>query len=159
MRFFAAALMIVVLLAALRGARAQETTVSASAQEVKQLEDRVDTFFEDYTDAATGPESALRDLLATSPFKDRAEARDKLIEQVKKLESLYGKATEHEVIVRRSLGRDLVVFRCLLKAERFPIVWHFYYYRPPAANAMAIVNREWTLIEIRFDTNLDGLDR
>ena len=46
-----------------------------------------------------------------------------------------------------------------VQAEQFPIVWHFYFYRAPASGMTMSSNRPWKLIEIRFDTNLEVLDR
>jgi hypothetical protein len=152
-------LLTVLLLGAAAGGVAQETGDRVPASEMQELERRVEDFFEQYADAAVGPQKALRDLLAASPLNSRTEARDKLIDQVGKLESLYGKAAEHEVVTRRSFGRDLVLLRCVLKAERFPIVWHFYFYRAPETMPMSLLPRQWSLVEIRFDTNLEALAR
>ena len=83
------------------------------------------------------------------------ESLTELVKKASKLEERYGRYTGNEAASVKTIGNDLVILRYLFKGERFPVVWHFYYYR--AANgAMA---KDWNLIEIRFDTNLDGLDK
>ena len=55
----------------------------------------------------------------------------------------------HDAASVKTIGNDLVILRYLYKAERFPVVWHFYYYRP--ASSGTAPKGDWNLIEIRFE--------
>lgn len=138
---------------------AQETRRSASSEDLRELEERAGDFLRDFR-GTTGPERALRSFVEDSALADRDADVDKLVNQATRLESQYGKLLGHELVgPARSLGEDLVAVRYLLKAEDFPIVWHFYFYRAPSNSTTMLGSRPWKLIEIRFDTNLESLDR
>lgn len=137
----------------------QETRRSASSDDLRELEERAGDFLRDFR-GTTGAERALRSFVEDSTLAERDADVDKLVSQATKLESQYGKLLGHELIgPARSLGEDLVAVRYLLKAEEFPIVWHFYFYRAPTNSATMLGSRPWKLIEIRFDTNLESLER
>ena len=134
---------------------AQERTPQQQA-EVEKLQGGIDDFFKGLNSPTIGPEQAFGTLLGKGPLKGKPELTG-LITKAGKLEDNYGRYTGHDVASVKTVGSDLVILRYLYKGERFPVVWHFYYYR--SGNGAGIAAKEWNLIEIRFDTNLDGLDR
>jgi len=132
---------------------AQERTAQQQ-EEVVKLQSGIEDFFKGFSSPTTGPEQAFSALVGKGPLS-KNEALTELVKKASKLEERYGRYTGNEAASVKTIGNDLVILRYLFKGERFPVVWHFYYYR--AANgAMA---KDWNLIEIRFDTNLDGLDK
>lgn len=134
-------------------AAAQERTREQQV-EVDKLQSGVDDFFKRFNDPTVGPDAAFKTLVGNGPLKGKEELAG-LIEKASKLESRYGRYTGHDSATVKTVGSDLVILRYLYKGERFPVVWHFYYYR----SGNGTTPKEWNLIEIRFDTNLDGLDR
>ena len=135
-------------------ASAQERTPQQQA-EVEKLQIAIDDFFKGLS-SPTGAEQAFNTLVGKGPLKDKKDLAP-LIAKAATLEEKYGRYTGHDAASIKTLGNDLVILRYLYKGERFPTVWHFYYYRP--AMGVALTPKDWNLIEIRFDTNLDGLDK
>lgn len=135
---------------------AQERTPQQQA-EIEKLQGGIEDFFKAFNNPTIGPELAFNTLVGKGPLKNKEELPG-LIEKAGKLEVRYGRYTGHDVASVKTVGNDLVILRYLYKGERFPLVWHFYYYRP-GNGAMPSSKGDWSLIEIRFDTNLDGLDR
>jgi hypothetical protein len=135
---------------------AQERTAQQQA-EVKELQGGIDDFFKGLSNPLVGPEQAFATLVGKGPLKGKEEL-PKLVAKAGKLDDSYGRYTGHDVASIKTVGNDLVMLRYLYKSERFPVVWHFYYYRT-GNGAMTMTKGEWYLIEIRFDTNLDGLDK
>ena len=133
---------------------AQERTPQQQA-EVDKLQSGIEDFFKGLSSPTIGPELAFSTLVGKGPLKGKNEELTELVKKAGKLEERYGRYTGNEAASVKSIGNDLVILRYLFKGERFPLVWHFYYYRT-ANGAMA---KDWNLIEIRFDTNLDGLDK
>ena len=124
-------------------------------KQVEKLQSTVEDFFAQFNNAAVGPEQAFKTLVGNGPLKSKNEELTGLIDKATKLEGRYGRHTGHDIASVKTVGSDLVILRYLYRGERFPVVWHFYYYR----TGNGAMPREWNLIEIRFDTNLDGLDR
>jgi hypothetical protein len=145
-------------LATCRPASAQVSRDLVSEEELEILTERVDTFFKSFRSTATGPKQALRDFVGGSPLEAREEEMTKLVENAERLKVTYGEVSGHEPVAQKNFGKDLVVLKYLLKAEKFPIVWHFYFYRG-GNNGMLISGRQWKLIELRFDTDLKALER
>lgn len=136
-------------------APAQEARSREQQTEVERLQSGIEEFFKRYSDPTIGPEPAFRTLVGNGPLKAKTEELTGLIEKAARLEGRYGRYAGHDAASVKTVGSDLAILRYLYKGERLPVVWHFYYYR--ASNG--VMPKEWNLIEIRFDTNLDGLDR
>lgn len=133
-----------------QGAAAQERN-----PEVEKLQTGIEEFFRKFNDPSVGPEMAFTSLVGKGPLKDKTADLSALVKRASKLEENYGRYAGHDVASVKTVGSDLAILRYLYKGERFPVVWHFYYYR----TATGAAGKEWSLIEIRFDTNLDGLDK
>jgi len=134
---------------------AQEPRTREQQAEIDKLQNGIEDFFKRFNDSTVGPDQAFRTLVGNGPLKAKTDELTGLIDKASKLEGRYGRHTGHDAASVKNVGSDLVILRYLYKGERFPVVWHFYYYRPDNG----AMPREWNLIEIRFDTNLDGLDR
>ena len=141
------------------GAIAQESLDSSTQAEVSILQSKVKGFFRDLTsntDKAVGAEQAVQALVAGGPLKDRSEELAKLIDQAARLEQRYGAYTGNEPVDSKAIGSDLLRLRFLYKAEKFPIVWQFTFYR---TQDTAGIKRDWSLIALKFDTQLDAVLR
>lgn len=150
-RYLAAALMA---LAFATSAVAQEPDAEIQG-EIAVVKGLVDTFFKNLTNKAIGGDGAVRGIIGNSPLKNRTDDINKLIEQAANLDRNYGVYTGHEEAGVRAIGKDLIFLRYLYKGERFPVVWHFTFYRPGNGTRA----REWTLIGLKFDSKVEVLDR
>ena len=141
-------------------ARAQEPLNDEMQTEVASMKARIDTFFEQLTGGSNGTpdaERAVREIIGSGPLKDRTMEIEKLIDQAQTgLEQRYGAYTGHELASVRNVGEDLVFVRYLYKAERYPIVWYFTFYRTTMAGGF---KSDWSLIGLRFDSKIEVLDR
>lgn len=127
--------------------------VSQDSEAVIQLDARVSAFFENLRNEQVTSEKAFADLLAGSPL-EKSDKVKTLIERNNKLAELYGTFVKAERIAAKEVGKDLVLLKYLHKAEKYPVVWYFTYYRPPSVVGD---DKEWIIIAVRFDTRLDLL--
>lgn len=135
---------------------AQEPDAEAQV-EIDLVAAKIDTFFRQLTDKSEGgPERAVRQIIGSSPLKDRNDDINKLIDQATNLDQRYGAYTGNEQASARAIGKDLIFLRYLYKGERFPVVWYFTFYRSGSNGSLT---REWRLIGLRFDSKVEGLDR
>ena len=140
-------------------ANGQESLDSNTQVEVSVLQSKIKGFFRDLTannDKAAGAEQAVHALVAEGPLKERSEELNRLIDQAARLEQRYGAYTGNESVDAKAIGSDLLRLRFLYKAEDFPIVWQFTFYR---TQDTAGIKREWSLIALKFDTQLDAIMR
>jgi hypothetical protein len=150
-----------VAMAALAGTASLAPVASGQASsdldpEIELLQSRVEQFFGSLTNPAEGPERAVRQIVGNGPLKDRNDDINKLIEQATLLDQRYGAYTGHEAASERAVGKDLIFLRYLYKGQKFPVVWHFTFYRTGANGAL---NRDWQLISVRFDSKVEALEK
>jgi hypothetical protein len=138
-----------------RTALGQAASAEAEA-EIELLQSRVEQFFESLTNKMLGPENAVRTIVGNGPLKDRNDDINKLIDQATALDQRYGVYSGHEAVSERAVGKDLVFLRYLYKGEKFPVVWHFTFYRTGPNGAL---NRGWQLISLRFDSKVEALEK
>lgn len=139
-------------------------TLSSTAQNpatlsdpvVQQLENQVDRFFQLFSEGS--PDDAFEDLLADSPNLRGAKSIVELKERAAQIEQRFGRAHGHERISSHRVGQDVVLLKYLYKCETFPVVWYFTYYRTTPANGAIAAAPSWTLITVRFDTQIELLD-
>jgi hypothetical protein len=124
--------------------------------EIELLQGRVEQFFASLTNNMVGAENAVRTIVGNGPLKDRNDDINKLIQQAEALDQRYGAYTGHEAVSERAVGKDLVFLRYLYKGQKFPVVWHFTFYRNGANGAL---NRDWQLISLRFDSKVEALEK
>jgi hypothetical protein len=122
---------------------------------IDALDARVKLFLEEVKSGKS--DTAYEKLLSGSQLLKQAEALKKQVDKTNELEALYGQYKGFERIADRRVGNDLVLLRYLYKCERFPVVWHFAFYRAPEATPPAKENGDWRVILVRFDTNLEAL--
>ena len=120
------------------------TASRARAQDdadVKELTDRAKTFLAGLSKDAAG---SFDTLLVNSSLAGTDEM-ERLTAAAKELPTKYGDFLEAERVEARRVGQDLVLLTFLYKAERFPIVWRFAFYRP---------RESWAVVSLRFDSKL-----
>jgi hypothetical protein len=124
---------------------------------VDSLTDRTGLFFSDLA-TQVDQKSAFDQLLAGGPLADPARSADValLVERHSKLGEKYGPAASSpELVSVKKVGESLVTLKYLYKAEKFPIVWYFTFYRP---RKLARPEDGWFVVSLRFDTRLELLD-
>jgi hypothetical protein len=134
----------------------QELAREVSDEDLTKVKGRVDQFFQSLTSRTLGPDRAFREVIADGPLKDRNDEIAKLIEHALALDQRYGIYTGHELASTKTIGADVVFLRYLYKAERFPVVFYFTFYRPGSVGG---VQRDWSLIALRFDARIDSLEK
>jgi hypothetical protein len=122
---------------------------------VQTLDAQVDRFFDAISTGEAGP--ALETLLAGNNALLRSASLAELQTSTAQIPARFGAYRGHEQVSARRIGQDLVLLKYLYKCERFPVVWHFAYYRTSAADEMGTSTLQWTPITVRFDTDLELL--
>lgn len=135
---------------------AQEPTREVSEDDLTTVKSRVDQFFQSLTNRSLGPDRAFPELIGNGPLKDRNDEIAKLIEHALALDQRYGMYTGHELATTKTIGADVIFLRYLYKAERFPVVFCFTFYRPGPVGG---VQRDWSLIALRFDARIEALEK
>lgn len=124
------------------------------------LHQRVSRFLEQVSSgtAVSTAYQAYQDLLTGGPLSTRKSELDELIKNTDKIRELYGEYKAFEQVYTRRVGADLVFMKYLYKCERFPVLWHITFYRPPEQLDLSSESgATWQVISIRFDTNLEVL--
>lgn len=139
------------------GFAAQAVAQSAADPVVESLHQRVGRFLEQVSSGTSVP-TAYQDLLSGGPLATRKSELDELIEKTDKISELYGEYRAFEHVFTRRVGADLVFMKYLYKCQKFPVLWHITFYRPPIqADLPSDSGSAWQVIAIRFDTNLEVL--
>jgi hypothetical protein len=94
--------------------------------------------------------AAFDELLAGSPIKDKGNTVKNLVDKTSDALIAFGKPIAVEFIKQQTYGDSIVRLVYILKYERAPLAWEFYFYQPtPKAN--------WSLINLRFNDDPDLL--
>lgn len=141
--------------------RAQQGTSGYAVMDpYKDADERVKQFFEEISSTSANPTKAFEDLLRSGAGSSVlnnpsiSEMKAKLDE----IKTQFGDMRDFEKIDTKSFGKDLVVLRYLLKCDHHPVVWTFTFYRRPAlSGSSGPVTNPWSVVGLRFDTNLDLL--
>lgn len=134
-------------------ALAGDATVRAQDDPLPAIQKRIDSFFLALTADGAEPKSAFEELLAGSPLEKSDDVK-KLVEEVRKFDDRYGEFLEVEQVAAKRVGKDLVLLKYLYKGQKFPVVWHFAFYRAPGKSSPP---RPWAVILLRFDTRVEQL--
>lgn len=89
-------------------------------------------------------------LLAGSPIKDKSNAVQNLVDKTSQALIAYGKPMAVEFIRQQNYGDSIIRLVYILKYERAPLVWEFYFYQ-------ATPKSDWSLINLRFNDEPDLL--
>ena len=141
----------------------QGTLVEEDDPVVAILHEKVDSFFKNLAGGgptqltAVTPDEAFDALLVGSPLIDLRQ-RQSLVERTSQFDDKYGRFISSERIAAKRVGQHVVVLKYLYKAEDFPVVWTFTYYRNFKLLDRTAEAETWVLIGVRFDTRLDLLD-
>lgn len=126
----------------------------------KELDDKVKLFFEEIisnSNATKAFEDFLRAGSGSSVSNNQSitEMKSKLDE----IRNQFGDFKDFEKIDTKPFGKDLVIFRYLLKSDNHPVVWTLTFYRRPSSltGSTSSVSSPWNVVGLRFDTNLDLL--
>ena len=79
---------------------------------------------------------------------DKPQAVNLLKQQTKNGLSLYGKILGYEFISEEKFGKSILRYVYILKLEKGPVVWVFYFYKP---------KDKWILANVTFNDQLDLL--
>ena len=101
-------------------------------------------------------QSAYQELLKNSQPLTQTEALNALVQKTRLIRERYGEVRDFEQISARRVGKDLVLLRYLYKCENYPVVWHVTFYRTTKQNEVPR-NSDWTVVTVRFDTNVEIL--
>lgn len=131
------------------------TSLPASGQEdqeVAERKKRVEKFLNGLSDDEQMPKKHFEDILDDGPLKSRSEAINRLVDRFEEIQKASGKYSMSEAISEKRVGTDLILLKYLSKAENYPVVWYFTFYRRPS-------DKIWIVISLRFDTRLEQLER
>jgi len=147
----------VILLMAFRGAESfgQATAPSEDDPVIALLHQKVDAFFKNLANANVTSEAAFDELVVNSRLAEQPEALKELAKRTKAFDEKFGKFVSSERVATRRVGRDLVLLKYLYKAEGFPVVWYFTYYRDFSNADTTSEAGSWVIVSVRFDTRLD----
>lgn len=136
---------------------AAQDNVSAELQpDVAVIKEKIEAFFTQLAGPMPDAEHAVRAIIGDGPLQSRTDDIKKLIDQAQSLDTRVGPHKSHESVGSRNVGSDLLFLRYLYKGERYPVVWHFTFYRTLSS---AGLKTDWKLIALRFDTKVETLDR
>ncbi len=125
------------------------------ATETERLAGRTRDFLQDVSVGKAL--DAYRRLAAGGPLVEDAESLAKLTAQTQELEAKYGRSWNFELLENRRLGNDVVLLTYLYKCAKAPVVWRFTFYRTYEGAAPTPTGEKWSLISVRFDTDLEHL--
>ena len=127
---------------------------SQNAESTDSIKRSVDEFFS-VLGIDQNAQQAFERLLGRSPLA-RHPSIQEMVTKVEGFDDKYGTYVKHAVVLERTLGaeRNAVFLKYLYLSENYPGVWHFTFYRRPSRTGE---NRDWVLIGVRFDTDLETL--
>ncbi|MDO5552988.1 MAG: hypothetical protein Q4G68_04435 [Planctomycetia bacterium] len=125
-----------------------------SETELAPIRSNIRSFFENLSDSNKGAKKALEELLKSSPLSGDEKTATDLAAKMKDIHVRFGNYLSFEEAGLKMIGTDVVVVRYLYKCQNYPVVWYFTWYRPPTKTT-DVVSRNWTLIGMRYDSNLD----
>ncbi|MHC5074889.1 MAG: hypothetical protein ACYTFM_00465 [Planctomycetota bacterium] len=93
-------------------------------------------------------DKAYDELLIGTMLAERAEAIGVQKQQTSQLFDTYGRLLEKEFVKKQQYGKSLIRLVYILKCEKMPLVWEFYYYKTEG---------KWQLISLKLRDDLDML--
>ncbi len=93
-------------------------------------------------------EKAYDQLFAGSEMAAQSTRVDAVKRQTGANLPIYGKPLSSELVLEKTFGTSVVRLLYVLKMEKHPIVWEFFFYRP---------KDKWFLVNVRFNDEFIGL--
>ncbi|MHC4130541.1 MAG: hypothetical protein ACYSSP_01145 [Planctomycetota bacterium] len=93
-------------------------------------------------------DKAYNELLSGTMLANRSEAVDQQKQQTSRLFDSYGKLLGFEPVKKQTFGKSLVRLVYVMKCEKMPLVWEFYYYK---------ADKDWQLISLKSRDTFDML--
>ena len=93
-------------------------------------------------------EKAYDRLFAGSAMADQSTRVEAVKRQTAANLPLYGKPLGYELVMEKTFGTSAVRLLYILKTEKHPVVWEFFFYRPKDT---------WLLANVRFNDEFNGL--
>ena len=146
---------------AFRFAFVQAQLTDTSLEE--QLDRRVESFFRDLEQSTVQSNTAFEELFRDGSTSSRttSEAVENMSKKFAELNSSeIGRLHSAEKIGTKTVGKDVILLKYLSKHDNAPVVWTFTFYRPPRIGSPSMTsmsNTNWSVILVRFDTNLEGI--
>ncbi|MCX7879377.1 MAG: hypothetical protein N2517_01820 [Ignavibacteria bacterium] len=107
----------------------------------KQVLDKISAFFD--TIIANKVEQAFDNLIDKSPLKKKTEELQKLMNETKRANLIYGPIKSYEPINSDIVSESFIRVRYLAYHTDFPMRWVFTFYQSPKLG--------WIVVNIRFD--------
>ncbi len=143
---------------------AAQTTDATTEEIIAAADARVRTFLENLAAKQTAAdksavEQTYETLLKGGPLAGKKQAIETLVARSAELESRYGAFRAAERIEAKRIGTDVLLVKYLYKCDNFPVVWYVTFYRDqrPASGITATTARNWSVIAVRFDTEIELL--
>ena len=134
----------------------QAQAANLSETDLTPLRTNIKTFFENLSDNNKGAKKALEEIMKNSPVAGDEKLVGDLAAMLKVMGTRFGNYLTFEETGIKSIGNDLIVIRYLYKCQNSPVVWYFTYYRPPIKTGDVVAGTgTWSLIGLRFDSNID----
>ncbi len=102
-----------------------------------------DTFIRD-----NDMKGAYADLFRGSTVEQKKDEVERLHKQTRAALTAYGNPQGYEVFVEEKFGASIVRIIAVMKFEKHPLIWEFYFYKPRA---------EWLLAHVRFSDHFEML--
>jgi len=98
--------------------------------------------------SAGATDKAYDQLFAGSPVAAESTRIDALKRQTGANLPVYGKALGYDLVLEKTFGTSVVRLLYVLKMEKHPIVWEFFFYRP---------KDKWFLANVGLNDEFNGL--
>jgi hypothetical protein len=138
---------------------AAQSTETTTEEIVAAADARAKAFLDNLSSKQTTVEQTYETLLKGGPLASKKQAIETLVTRSAELETKYGKFRAAERIEAKRIGSDVLILKYLYKCDNFPVVWYFTFYRDqrPASAAATTTTRTWSVIAVRFDTEIELL--
>jgi hypothetical protein len=151
---------LLLLFVATPGVVAAQSTDATTEEIVAAADIRVKAFLDNLTSKNVTTEQTFETLLKGGPLAGKKSAIEALVTRSADLESRYGQFRASERIEAKRIGNDVLLLKYLYKCDNFPVVWYFTFYRdqrPASAASTTATTRNWSVIAVRFDTEIELL--
>jgi hypothetical protein len=93
-------------------------------------------------------DKAYNELLNGTQLAEKSQAIDQQKQQTSRLFDSYGKLLGFEPVKKEQYGKSLVRLVYMMRCEKLPLIWEFYYYK---------ADKDWQLISLKSRDTYDML--